>query len=603
VPIILDDLTPYKSLLVLSAQGLKDRTTLVDDVISDVEATLKIGLPHATRTLEHRIPATKVGTLEVGVLHYREQRQAAWTGDPAVVDVRNHLVLVCRLDGYVAVHLSDTTRRGGVVAELGDPTATTGLGALVQVPPKVLNAAFVDGEARTLWLSGTHRSTPTKVDNKIISGVDLRLALDPAGDQTFYFSAARCKPAGLGVAGAIGVAPQKAGLWIGVTKEWKEFVATIGKVLKHLAKKRSPSDSPLPVLATDDVDKSSIRDAFDVALQPPEYLEDPTADATEQQEAEEYATHTVIEVRSAAGLKFTADVRYRGKHVGSADFEVKLDALPRVSVAVANAKAAAGTAGPLSDILNRCTRRGWLKVWFDSGHTVAGGRIFKVHYRDLPFDGFHWVDFGTHEIDVEKPDDLEEIGKHKSLFCWTRKTWPVLSAAAGIKPGGWLACDDGSGEIADFIHLDDRTKGEPPLLTLIHVKGANSSKKGREVSVSAYEIVVGQAVKNLRFLDQVHLHKGLVDGKDKKIAAAVWHEGKKSDRQTLLTRLKGFGAEYRRRVVVIQPHVSKSLRDAATLKPKGANASRMRQLNSLLLGARSSCGGHGADFAVVGSMI
>ena len=60
----------------------------------------------------------------------------------------------------------------------------------------------------------------------------------------------------------------------------------------------------------------------------------------------------------------------------------------------------------------------------------------------------------------------------------------------------WLACDDGAMEIADFILFE---AGPPGLIEVIHVKGAHSSSPNRGISVSAYEVVVGQAVKNLRF--------------------------------------------------------------------------------------------------------
>src|SRR6185437_1047178 len=153
------------------------------------------------------------GGLDFGILHYLEKVQASWTKDSKVVDALNQVVVVCRHREYVAIHLSDSGRRHALASILGDPSATKGLGTLVQVPAGILNAAFVEGETKTLWLSGTHRPTATKVDNKVITGLDLRVALDPAGDQSFYFSAARCNPVGLNLGGAIGVTPQKAGLW------------------------------------------------------------------------------------------------------------------------------------------------------------------------------------------------------------------------------------------------------------------------------------------------------------------------------------------------------------------------------------------------------
>src|SRR6185437_12432245 len=124
---------------------------------------------------------------------------------------------------------------------------------------------------------------------------DLRVALDPAGDQSFYFSAARCNPVGLNLGGAIGVTPQKAGLWIGMTQEWTEFLSTVTRLLKHLAIKRAPLKAPLPILASEDVNKNDVKDAFDATFQPPQ-LDDPTIDLSEKQKAEDYAQHTNFEI-------------------------------------------------------------------------------------------------------------------------------------------------------------------------------------------------------------------------------------------------------------------------------------------------------------------
>src|SRR5262249_43560000 len=156
-------------------------------------------------------------------------------------------------------------------------------------------------------------------------------------------------------------------------------------------------------------------------------------------------------------------------------------------------------------------------------------------------DNFLWDDFAGYEVTREKPSDPidpDAIGHHQSLFCWTLHRWPLEGDA------GWLACDDGAMEIADFIHIDQ------DMLTMIHAKGSNSNDPRRQLSVSSYEVVASQAVKCLRWLDQVHVQQGLTSGLRKKVGRAVWHEKHKSDRTAFLAALNRLGSSYRRRVVI-----------------------------------------------------
>jgi hypothetical protein len=102
---------------------------------------------------------------------------------------------------------------------------------------------------------------------------------------------------------------------------------------------------------------------------------------------------------------------------------------------------------------------------------------------------------------------------------------------------GWLICDDGSMESADFIHFADTVT--PPRLSLIHVKGSGSATADRGISVSDYEVVVGQAVKNLRYLDRTNIAEKLGFEAGKKIASAAWRNGvRQTDRKAVLKALK-----------------------------------------------------------------
>lgn len=186
---------------------------------------------------------------------------------------------------------------------------------------------------------------------------------------------------------------------------------------------------------------------------------------------------------------------------------------------------------------------------------------------------------------------LDSTGKEKSLFCWVQQNWPF-----GDK-GGWLACDDGAGELADFVHIDDNLA--VPMVSLIHVKGSGSKTANRGISVSDYEVVTGQAVKNLRHVDRDLLAEGLEKGIGKKISKLVWHDRKASTRSKFLTILKKIGANHTRQVIIIQPRVTKVRHDAARAKPTSVDATRLRQLDTLLIGADLSCRALNAGFKVL----
>jgi len=77
--------------------------------------------------------------------------------------------------------------------------------------------------------------------------------------------------------------------------------------------------------------------------------------------------------------------------------------------------------------------------------------------------------------------------------------------------------NDGPGEIADFVHVDD-----DGTLRLIHVKAAKGRGIMHSVSATALEVVVGQAVKNSIFLDPERLGADLSAGSPYK---ASWTSG------------------------------------------------------------------------------
>ena len=268
----------------------------------------------------------------------------------------------------------------------------------------------------------------------------------------------------------------------------------------------------------------------------------------------------------------------------------------------------------LLDAQQAAQRRDWLTVRYESGHTLTDGQIYTTRFQDRPFRNWLWEDFDVNgrsfAVKKEKPTkpnstafDPAAIGatNEPSLFSWTLKHWRDRTQTQGK---GWLACDDGANEIADFMHLDESPP--QPLLSLIHVKGSGSPSPTRGISTSDYEVVVGQAIKNLRFLDLANLADRLEQGNTKAVAPSNWKDGVKDHpkRENLVARLRQIGTNLELQVVILQPRVRKedllAARQDATAGNETSRLQRARQLDALLLEAEAACRDFNAGLIVVG---
>jgi hypothetical protein len=243
------------------------------------------------------------------------------------------------------------------------------------------------------------------------------------------------------------------------------------------------------------------------------------------------------------------------------------------------------------DALRRVHDR--LIVRYRSGHAYMHGDVIKSRIRSTPFAGWSWESFDGFRIRVEKPpgDVHAMIAEHAddSLFGWVVRRFG----------DGWLTCDDGPGEIADFVHVDPAG-----VLTLVHVKAAHGDGHRRGVAVVPYQVVVGQAVKNLHFLTDVDaLRRRLADGAPGK---ACWSHGHRvPDRSDLLEALDLRDATSPAHVMVVQPHISlpsyRRLSEHRNDARPTDDVLRLHLVENLLTGAALAVVGRGAQFTVVGS--
>ena len=591
MPDSFDELKPYRSLLLASVRTGAPVRPLVNSILDDVQTIVEDG---TALNFGSRLNDSAQGRIRAGFLYYVEQRVPGWSAED-VTDTLNQLVVVCRLRRLVAFYVSDTRMRKALKSQFGDSTFP-GLKVLKPVPREWLNAAFVQGPTRTLWLSGTHRRTTVKADSKILAGLNLRDSLDPLDDQSYHFSAARSVPTGINI--PVGVSPRRSTVWAGASRSWNDFVTGVGTLLDHLETTTDPVSRPLPVVATQTVDVTDVAGAFDVSLQPPELTADPTISAEERERLELWAFRSVIEIDDN-GLPIQTRVLLDDTLLGTAMIDVDLSDPNRVTCGVDGEAAAAEVADLHAEALQHLRSPRWVKIRYESGHTLSDGVIFEQRHRDMPFQGFNFVDVSAFNVKKEKPNPITAVGgEQNSLFDWTHRFWPNLDGTQQL-PGGFLICDDGAMEIADFVHLDQTD--DVPVVSLIHVKAAGSDSPNRGISVSSYEVVTGQAVKNLCFMDQLILADGLADGLGKVIGGVAFHDRDPSTRQEMIAALRSIGSNYRRRVVIVQPHVTRARHDAARAKPDSADAARLRQLDTLLLGAEANANALGAEFMVITS--
>lgn len=573
-----DQLTPFVSLTLMSAPkgqapdvGAADVQAIVAGLVADVDGVIE---PLAPRL------KTKVA---VRGFTYSRRVQPAWT-DETIYDLQNHLVLVISAHGHVGIHATDPKLQDKIKGALLSSRSTRELAAYAPIPRERLEQAFIaEGPAKTLWLSGIHAKTALKANAKILSGEDLTYALDVLDDQSFWWSAARSKHPRL--PHVVGASARTSRVWVRKAGQLEEFETLSIGLLKHLAKDKGKETLRVLARPAASADLTKLNQAYDLSLMPPDY----GAEVSGQDAIEDLvkdADDARFEVTGRpTSPNFDLEIFVRGTSVHKTAVLV-VDGRSAGQVALKlEAPGPTGTPAivdPQLDRIVRTLRRGAaVNVRFDSGHAISGGRVFPTVYRRIAFDRFVGKDFPNTEIKKEKPIDMARIGSEDSLFCWLQR-----------QTDGFLMCDDGAMEKADFIHIDDSAD---PTLTFYHIKGSHSALATRQISVSAYEVVAAQAIKNLIWLDRASLLTGLKarvrDG------THFWRDRKPSDAKEFQKAVNSLKGDFKRRVVIVQPSLSLKKRKAYQGK-RNANDLRLDQLDVLLATADASCKSLSAKFDV-----
>jgi len=189
-PINIDDTRPYQSLL-LVRQRQFPRADAESRFVTEMETFLQIGVPQSGRLREGHAAGTHAASrVTYAYSYYVETKEPAWVM-PGLTNVRdelNHIIVVCRYQAFLGVYFSDPGARISVLREIRKVDPGRLFPEIELVDRRTLARSFLGGKAKTLWLSGIHKSTATKADAKILSGEDLQRALDPLSDQSYHCS-------------------------------------------------------------------------------------------------------------------------------------------------------------------------------------------------------------------------------------------------------------------------------------------------------------------------------------------------------------------------------------------------------------------------------
>jgi hypothetical protein len=592
-------LRPFIAPVLLEAVGELQGQDLLRRVVNKSTELARASSNHVRRRIVRTTGIDEGDGLILQAVVYRETSRPAWAGTIALENEDHQLLVVAVRDKIVALSASDGTMRDRIVKEC----------SAVRKMPRDAVAAFIGDEARALWLSGAHTPTASKADSKAITGIALEYAIDPIGDQTYYCAAARTVPdvAGLGKPAdlkkpLVGAAPGNSRLWVRRATDWEDYRRVIGVIIDHALNGARPA-SPFAALAQPVEDVAEVAVAYGITIIPGELLSEDEIASADRERARRWAFDATFDVEPLPGLSLRVGVALDGQPIGTAD----------LAVSMANGEAAitltwSTTVAGKADERNECARYlgdpHQVKIFYESGHSIAQGHCYRGGYSDQPFEWDFRI-FDGYEIHREKPvvpagstlaAQIATAGD-TSLFAYVVQQMFLDDQG---QPSGWLASDDGSMELADFIHIDP----VKAIISLVHVKASSKTGDDRSAAPTDYEVVVAQAVKNLRHLDRRNLATELKKGKGRKIGAAVWHNGiKQPNRTPMLAAIQALPASASKVLIVLQPRVTK--REHVRCRADGAapsHAMRIRQIDTLMLAARASALACGASFVGIGDL-
>ncbi|WHP31246.1 hypothetical protein QMG90_21410 [Trabulsiella odontotermitis] len=536
---------------------------------------------------------------EVAITPYSFKKKPSWTIRNNIHDEENHIALTFLSGKHMAFYFSET----GMKDSVREYFKSSSLLGIHPVDISYLNYLFINEDnIKMLWLLGIHGKNNVKADSKVLGGNSVADSLDPLEDQSYMMSAVRTEIGNKNK--TIGLNPFKSSIWRGPCQDWNAFENNVSEILDTLNSNSKSNHNPIGILANPINDLSNVKDAYDFTILDPELI--PFEVSPHKLDLlrilkNKYTT----EISYYYNTSFTLKVYFEETLCGDItvklimkDYEISFDII---------SKNYTGKNRKILDTFSKIFKHpDFIKCWYESGHAVVNSWVFQNDYKDVFYNDFIWADFENYNICKEKPLvseklDLQKIGLQDSLFCWVKNRWNSRWLV-GEKfnttetPQGWLYCDDGAGEKADFIHIDDFEN--QTIISLIHVKAANSSNLTRRISVGAHEIVLSQAIKNLRYANRKNLLQDLTERATNAKNKMCWHNNKLinyNDFLGKLSRIKTNPNSIKTRVIIIQPHTIKSYYNNLN-----NNSNIKKQLDVLLVSTDNAIKSSGAEFHIIG---
>lgn len=612
----LDQIRPYASLTILECTADQ-----VDHAVESLGAMLrKSGVKVSSPSREIVAEGFDESILSASELNWllgdgyrfdsfivRQNKPPSWVlTESFLVDISHRIVVYLMRNRLVGIHTDLDIVRDAIQRWVD----TEPFPDFRRVGAGSLNAAFLRGVAKGLWLRGTHVRRPSKPDAKTLSGGSAGEALLPFHDSSFVLGSARAAlPSDLGLnflRGTVGTTPRKSRLWSGPTKSSTDFFMQTREALELLEgviNSRATVDQPFSLLAVEEVSLENVHGAFDISVLEPDDVQISTMASEDLVAAAELLQDAaLVVVGNPLSEEFKLRVGPNGTIRGTLSVRpeiVRGRTKFKVGFARDQSSSDPTVMREFVDVLNQHAGD-LITVYYESGHTVVNSGVYRRNFEVPPFTKWDFKNFCGFNRMREKPVDPanparvlspqeihDGIGKgfDNSLFSWVVKEYS----------DGWLTCDDGSGEIADFVHL-----GSDGKLSLIHVKAASSDSPGRGIAVARYEVVASQAMKNVPYLT---LDLLLTRLKSPGVARpATWTDGGRvDDRDEMILMIQARGPKDIIEVVIVQPQVSGALvsilRDPNRTLTVGQRAEslRLKLLDSLLHSARAIVIGGGAD--------
>ncbi len=269
---------PYASAILLEHTG-NDPESAVSGIVRQLKilksrerhgrtvTIIASGLTLGEQLTELADPAQQEPGIEADGFISEVRQPPNWaTVDSQLTQITLDLTVVLRRRLLIAVH-ADQGLMGAIQTWLDRPPRPS----YRRVPPGVLNAALLKGEAKGLWLQGTHARRTTKPDSKNLSGRRLQDALNPLEDGSFSMGSARAElPANEDfgtLSGTVGTTPRKSLVWISTTDDFDHFVRLIRDLLKLVEATLGAGESvesPYPWLSTEVHDLAGVANAYEI---------------------------------------------------------------------------------------------------------------------------------------------------------------------------------------------------------------------------------------------------------------------------------------------------------------------------------------------------